>query len=126
MPPLFSNNPLGQFPHFALDVLDAPHGIALGAVDSLPAQMGRTEFRRVPAPGQVLHVFFVDVFFALVAMVAARHQLLAHGGVYLQVDDFIRGRQSQQPELIIKQPLQKALPLLRRELGALCTAFDVV
>ena len=81
--------------------------------------MGRTEFRRVPAPGQVLHVFFVDVFFALVAMVAARHQLLAHGGVYLQVDDFIRGRQSQQPELIIKQPLQKALPLLRRELGAL-------
>ena len=82
-------------------------------MDSLPAQMGRTEFRRVPAPGQVLHVFFVDVFFALVAMVAARHQLLAHGGVYLQVDDFIRGRQSQQPELILKQPLQKALPLLR-------------
>ena len=52
-------------------------------------------------------------------MVAARHQFLAHGGVYLQVDDFIRGRQSQQPELIIKQPLQKTLPLLRRELGAL-------
>ena len=35
------------------------------------------------AAGQIFDVLFVDVLPALVAVVAAGHELLAHGGVYL-------------------------------------------
>ena len=35
------------------------------------------------AAGQIFNVLFVDVLPALVAVVAAGHELLAHGGVYL-------------------------------------------
>ena len=61
----------------------------------------------------------MDVLFALVALVAAGHQLLADGRVYVQVDDQIRGGNAQQGILKMEKPLQKGVPLLLRKLAAL-------
>ena len=71
------------------------------------------------AAGQILGIFLVHVLFALVTVVAGGHQPLADRRVHLQVDDAVRCGQAQQMELVIEQPVQKLLPLLRRELGAL-------
>ena len=69
--------------HLGLDVLNAAHRAAAGAVDGLPAEVGGTVFGGGTAAGKLLGVFFVDVLFAFVAVVALGHQLLAHSRVHL-------------------------------------------
>ena len=46
-------------------------------------QMRHAVLGGTAAAGQIFDVLFVDVLPALVAVVAAGHELLAHGGVYL-------------------------------------------
>ena len=72
-----------QRPHLGLNLLDGAHGSIFRAMDGGPAQMHRAVLGGTAAAGQIFDVLFVDVLPALVAVVAAGHELLAHGGVYL-------------------------------------------
>ena len=71
------------------------------------------------AAGQIGKVLFVNVFFALVTLVAGGHQPLADGGVRLQVDDAVRHRDADFIIFKVEQPIQKSGPLLPWQFGAL-------
>ena len=103
----------------ALNVLDGAHLPPMGAVDRLPAVSLGAVFCRAAAVGQISQIFFVNILFALVAVVAAGHQLLADRRVHPEIEHPVRRGQPQQPELVVEQPVEERIPLFRRELRAL-------
>ena len=91
--PLILTNKFGMSQAWSGVIMALDNILALFLLPFFGALSDRTSTkigRRMPfilggtaAAGQIFDVLFVDVLPALVAVVAASHELLAHGGVYL-------------------------------------------
>ena len=110
---VLAQNPLQVCHHFGLNILRRADGFLAvyrcGTLNAVPAQLACAVFSGGAGTSQVFGIAFLNIFFAFIAVVALRNQVLADIGINGKVYNRIRRRQAELFVLELKQPLQKTI-----------------